>query len=1101
MRWSSMGRGDRDWRADREYFGRGRRGGRGGGPNPCFYYARGRCLKGSSCRYLHVDREASGNERSSWRRDIQSERFTSDTVLEDHTAEHTRGQWIMDSQVDRQDEFGPSAQQDHVVENQKQDSVASFNVPQEEIGQEPSFSKAVTHFPQEELWATKNTSEDREVMAYNKALELVGLFPKESVNTKAKPIHNMARVEAKSDAMSFTDKASRPDESKFRFSEFPRKSTLMQSSEYAQETHTLGGAPPNCLVDTSHNEFNGEVTYDGVKEVQPSAIRKEAAVLQCLRMNEHHDERLTESTRVLEEVKTMGEDNVKKLFGQNNIPVSMLSGDQNVGNVQENSVVIGVEGTVKCPGTDVAGSSLNMSLEASDLISMRTEIMGKTIHFDSNASAEVNAMETSKEESKTGLSCKAETSSDPAEINKVPTLIERTQSPLDEEASRKMEIKPMNELEAANVSKTSYSGDEERVYKEIEGELHASAALVAGGQTSAPEAKSVPLTSCTQLGQQHILTGQQTPGILPLPADVQRQISTCQPLSVTGISFPPLFQGQNRPPMGQIYPQNHPSSSMQYPSFAADIRGTYHPPLNRPLMMPQPLDQGAHPIGKLTSENTGYPSSRGWGQQQLTSGPLLRAPEGLGVSSRQSHIPSTSGSYYGPPSHGSSFPVDQFSQHQQASYPASQFTQLPRPANPEGFGQSHSSNPGGFQSLSSVPVQSKPSGAFMQPNSGASLPQQQNIASSAGLYPSQPPQSYRPSDPRQMFMSHTASQNYGQLNQSAFSSAFPVRPINQNLPASGQQPGQTNQFINQSTSLPFTQSQPTRVTFGLTDSFIPEQSQPFQLSSDIATKQLSAMSAEFSSQPATLSPLPSQNNPAWTFQGSQTSVTPSTGQSTIYSYSLTAIPPLSGMVQDPKPTSSSVRKDQFDSLYDGTGSGLSGGSKMGMMNSVPEARILGDGAKTDLAVGTENHSLDLDTHRSSIPASTKQSEIDVKATAEDIGVVENVSPENWSPGQPTDVAEADKDHALSKKSNRGLKMLRAAIADHVKEVLKPTWKEGYMSKEAFKTIAKKAVEKVIGNVPSHHIPKSQEKVDQYMKAARPKISKLVQGYVDKYLKL
>jgi intein-encoded DNA endonuclease-like protein len=71
-------------------------------------------------------------------------------------------------------------------------------------------------------------------------------------------------------------------------------------------------------------------------------------------------------------------------------------------------------------------------------------------------------------------------------------------------------------------------------------------------------------------------------------------------------------------------------------------------------------------------------------------------------------------------------------------------------------------------------------------------------------------------------------------------------------------------------------------------------------------------------------------------------------------------------------------------------------------------------------------------------------------------------------------------------------MLRAAVADHVKEVLKPTWREGYMSKEAFKTIAKKAVEKVVGNLPSHHIPKSQEKVDQFMKSSRHKISKLVQ---------
>ncbi|KAH7299634.1 hypothetical protein KP509_24G021600 [Ceratopteris richardii] len=97
---------------------------------------------------------------------------------------------------------------------------------------------------------------------------------------------------------------------------------------------------------------------------------------------------------------------------------------------------------------------------------------------------------------------------------------------------------------------------------------------------------------------------------------------------------------------------------------------------------------------------------------------------------------------------------------------------------------------------------------------------------------------------------------------------------------------------------------------------------------------------------------------------------------------------------------------------------------MAVMNFAPEARILGDGTKTDLAIGAENCSLDLDMHRASIPTSTKQSEVDVKAAAENVGMVENVSPENWSLGQATN------------------------------EVLEPTWTEGYMNKEAFKIIAK-----------------------------------------------
>ncbi|KAJ7515650.1 hypothetical protein O6H91_22G022100 [Diphasiastrum complanatum] len=80
-------------------------------------------------------------------------------------------------------------------------------------------------------------------------------------------------------------------------------------------------------------------------------------------------------------------------------------------------------------------------------------------------------------------------------------------------------------------------------------------------------------------------------------------------------------------------------------------------------------------------------------------------------------------------------------------------------------------------------------------------------------------------------------------------------------------------------------------------------------------------------------------------------------------------------------------------------------------------------------------------------------------------------------------------------------LLRVAVTEYVKEVLKPTWKEGHMSKEAFKTIAKKAVDKVLGTLQSHQVPKTQDKVDHFMSFSRQKIAKLVQGYVEKYVKV
>ncbi|XP_059077312.1 uncharacterized protein LOC131057751 isoform X2 [Cryptomeria japonica] len=126
-----------------------------------------------------------------------------------------------------------------------------------------------------------------------------------------------------------------------------------------------------------------------------------------------------------------------------------------------------------------------------------------------------------------------------------------------------------------------------------------------------------------------------------------------------------------------------------------------------------------------------------------------------------------------------------------------------------------------------------------------------------------------------------------------------------------------------------------------------------------------------------------------------------------------------------------------------------------------------------------------------------------------INILENGSParegKNWSPGA-TGAADIDTDQAHvqdeSKKSKeiRIVKQFRSVLAEFVKDVLKPTWREGHMSKEAFKTIVKKVVDKVAGSLQIHQIPKTQERIDQYLASSRPKLTKLVQGYVDKYVK-
>lgn len=123
------------------------------------------------------------------------------------------------------------------------------------------------------------------------------------------------------------------------------------------------------------------------------------------------------------------------------------------------------------------------------------------------------------------------------------------------------------------------------------------------------------------------------------------------------------------------------------------------------------------------------------------------------------------------------------------------------------------------------------------------------------------------------------------------------------------------------------------------------------------------------------------------------------------------------------------------------------------------------------------------------------------------GVVENASPEflgakDWNSDIPDDI---DNDQTLDKskkgKDSRSMKLFKVAIADFVKEVLKPSWRQGNMSKEAFKTIVRKTVDKVSNSVPSSHIPKTPAKIKHYVQSSQKKVTKLVMGYVDKYAKV
>uniref|UniRef100_A0A7N0RDF2 C3H1-type domain-containing protein n=1 Tax=Kalanchoe fedtschenkoi TaxID=63787 RepID=A0A7N0RDF2_KALFE len=80
------------------------------------------------------------------------------------------------------------------------------------------------------------------------------------------------------------------------------------------------------------------------------------------------------------------------------------------------------------------------------------------------------------------------------------------------------------------------------------------------------------------------------------------------------------------------------------------------------------------------------------------------------------------------------------------------------------------------------------------------------------------------------------------------------------------------------------------------------------------------------------------------------------------------------------------------------------------------------------------------------------------------------------------------------------KQFRAALVEFIKELLKPAWRDGNLSKDAHNLVVKKAVEKVLSSLHSHQVPSTPELVQQYLSSSKAKITKLVEAYVQKHNK-
>lgn len=77
------------------------------------------------------------------------------------------------------------------------------------------------------------------------------------------------------------------------------------------------------------------------------------------------------------------------------------------------------------------------------------------------------------------------------------------------------------------------------------------------------------------------------------------------------------------------------------------------------------------------------------------------------------------------------------------------------------------------------------------------------------------------------------------------------------------------------------------------------------------------------------------------------------------------------------------------------------------------------------------------------------------------------------------------------KETKAVKIFRAALVDLVKELLKPFWHEGRLSKDAHIVIVKKSVDKVVSTLEAHQIPTTEDTAKQYVSSCRSKIAKLV----------
>ncbi|KAL9998323.1 putative transcription factor C3H family [Helianthus debilis subsp. tardiflorus] len=78
------------------------------------------------------------------------------------------------------------------------------------------------------------------------------------------------------------------------------------------------------------------------------------------------------------------------------------------------------------------------------------------------------------------------------------------------------------------------------------------------------------------------------------------------------------------------------------------------------------------------------------------------------------------------------------------------------------------------------------------------------------------------------------------------------------------------------------------------------------------------------------------------------------------------------------------------------------------------------------------------------------------------------------------------------RESKSVRHFRASLIEFVKELMRPSWRDGKLSKDAHKLIVKRTVDKVLTSLPTEHVPDVQESIDTYLSSSQPKLMKLVE---------